>query len=277
MRGRRLAILAGVMAGALHSPDQVLAQAITLQIRPRAGDTLHVRLDQTVEMVGTVRGADGESSTSESSTLVVLTRLAILEADLEAATVLALTDSVRLTSPPNSATGAMLAWAMAAEGQRFRFKVATDGSTSLTGTRLGGMQPGAMILQLPATLPRKPIVPGASWSSAMDVPLTTSLDANSGATLTATFHFDSVGKSGHLAYLSVRGRLTRSASGSRGTAASVVETSGSMRGHVIVDRRRGWIVDARTEVTVYSLVVRPAANKPPMRVRMVISQWMRVL
>jgi hypothetical protein len=271
-------MLTGVIAGLSISPGSGTAQAVLLQIRPREGDTLRVRLDQTVEMIGTVRGADGESSTAESSTLVVLTRLAVEDADLETATLLALTDSVRLTAPPNSASRSLLAWATAIEGHRFRFRVATDGSTSLSGTKAWGTpQAGAMIVQMPATLPRRAITPGATWSSSMEVPLTSTSDAKGTATLTATFHFDSLSRSGQFAYLSVRGRLTRSASGSTGGGASVVETSGSMRGSVLVDRRRGWITEARTTISVYSLVVPSAGNKPPMRVRMTISQWMKVL
>jgi hypothetical protein len=275
MPGRSLVRqLAAALASLGALAGNAASQSVLLQLKPKAGDTLRVRLDQTVEMVGTMRSADGESSTSESSTLVVLTRLAVEGADPGGATLVAFTDSVRLTTPANSATGTMLAWARAIEGQRFRFRVAPDGSTSLGEG--WGARAGAMITQMPATLPRKPVAPGNVWSSSMEVPLASTLATRGTATLTATFRFDSLSKSGHHAYLSIQGRLTRQASGARGPGGTVIETSGSLRGHVVVDRHRGWITDARTTVNVYSLVA-PAGGKPPMRVRMVITQWMRVL
>ena len=247
-----------------------------LQIRPRAGDTLRVRLDQTVEMTGTVRGSSGPSL-SESSSLVVLTRLYVENADLNGVSILAFTDSVRLTSAPNSASGTMLAWARAAQGHRFRFRVATDGSTSAGDGIWGAQQQGAMLTQMPATLPRRPITPGTTWTSAMEVPLAGTTEGKGATTLTATFRFDSLSRSGELAFLSVRGRLSRSSTGSRDGAASITETSGTMTGYVLVDRRRGWITDARTTVSMRSLVIPTAKEKPPMRVQVTISQWMRVM
>ncbi|HSA54554.1 MAG TPA: hypothetical protein VLE53_02570 [Gemmatimonadaceae bacterium] len=271
-------LVSGTIGWALALPGSVLAQsdAVLLQIRPRAGDTLRVRLDQTVEMTGTVRGSAGPSM-SESSSLVVLTRLYVETADLDGVSVVAFTDSVRLTSAPNSASGTMLAWARAAQGHRFRFRVSTDGSTSAGDGIWGERQQGAMLAQMPATLPRRPITTGTTWTSAMDVPLAGTTDGKGTTTLTATFRFDSLSRSGELAFLSVRGRLSRSATGTRDGAASISETSGTMTGSVLVDRRRGWITDARTTIALRSLVIPAAKEKPPMRVQVTISQWMRVM
>lgn len=255
------------------------AGAVLLQIRPRAGDTLRVRLDQTVEMAGTVRGRDSVTSlATESSTLVVLSRLHVESTDQDGVTIVAETDSVRLTSPPSSASGAMLAWAQGAQGRRVRFRVATDGSTSPAGDAdWRAPPPGAIVTQMPATLPRKPITVGATWTSAMDVPVTGALGPRAMATLTATFRFDSLSRSGELAYVSIRGRLSRAAQEVKEGVASVVETTGTVSGYLLVDRRRGWITDARTTVSVRSLVAPSVRGKPPMRVQMTITQWMRVM
>jgi hypothetical protein len=235
-----------------------------------------VRLDQTVEMTGILRS--GERAMSESSSLVVLTRLYVEEADLDGVTILAQTDSVRLVSAPNSATGTMLAWARAAQGHRFRFRVTPDGSTSpAKGNAWGSAPAGAILTQMPATLPPRPIAPGATWSSAMEVPMAGSVEAKGTAMLTATFRFDSLSRSGELAFLSIRGRLSRSSSARREGETSVVETSGTVSGTVLVDRRRGWITDARTTVVMRSLVIPSAKDKPPMRVQVTISQWVRAM
>lgn len=279
-------LLSGVLGGVLALAETARAQAapVLLQIRPRPGDTLRVRLDQTVDITGTVRGAGGTESTasSETSTLVVLTKLYVENADMRGVTILAQTDSVRVTSPPNTAAGSMLAWARAAQGQRFRFHVASDGSTSAVGSHgWGKTQAGSILSQMPATLPSKPIVPGSTWSSVMEVPLGGATDTRGIGMITAIFRFDSLSRSGELAFISVRGRLNRTpapaAKGEKEPVATIVESSGTVAGYVLVDRRRGWITEARTTMRVQSLIVPAAKERPPMRVQMTISQWMRVM
>ncbi len=275
-------LIAGLVAGIPAPPAHAGAQsgAVLLKLRPRAGDTLRLRLDQTVEMSGAVNGA-GDSLSIESSTLVVLSRLIIESADSIGATVLALTDSVRVASPPHSATGSLLDWARALQGQRLRFRVATDGSTTFAGKRAaGGATVGGMLAEMPATLPAHPVVPGATWTRTVAIPLLGTPDPSGAATLTAIFQFDSLSRSGELAFLSLRGRLTRGpteSKGDKGRVAEVVQTSGTVIGHVLVDRRRGWITDARTTISLRSLVTPADRNKPPMRVRVTISQWMRAM
>jgi hypothetical protein len=264
----------------LFNASVVLAQPgpILLQLRPRAGDTLHLRLDQTVELAGTVRNGDNEVTSSESSTLIILTRLAIESAQEDGATVLALTDSVRLSSPANTASGSVLAWAKGIEGQKYRFRVAPDGSTSLAGAgSWGSPQVGAMISQMPATLPGKPIVLGATWGRVMEVPLSGPLESRGTLRLTATFRFDSVSKSGELAFLSMRGRLTRDGAEPTGREKQMVETAGTVAAQMLMDRRRGWITEAKTTISVHSLIIPAQGDRPAMKVRMTITQWMRAM
>ena len=258
-------------------PLHAQASAVLLQLRPRVGDTLRLRLDQTVEMAGTTRTASGENTSTESSTLVLLSRLVVESSDSGGASVLAIADSVRLSSPPGSATGSLMAWATLIEGRQFRFRVGTDGSTSIAGALPGStIQVGSLLAQMPATLPRRAITPGTTWTRSMEIPLATASHPQGTATLTATFEFDSLSKNGELAFLSISGRLTRSNAEPTKRGAEIVESSGTIAGHVLVDRRRGWITDARTTLSVRSLVTH-ADGKPPMRIRMVVSQWMRAM
>ena len=272
-------LLLSMFAAALGWGGEVSAQAnaVLLQLRPRAGDTLRLRLDQTVEMAGTVRTSSGDNTSTESSTLVLLSRLVVESSDGDGATVLAIADSVRLSSPPGSATGSLMSWAKLIEGRQFRFRVGTDGSTSLAGAASwGSPQVGALIAQMPATLPRKAIAPGTTWTRSMEIPLATASQPQGTGTLTATFQFDSLSRNGELAFLSIRGRLTRSTGEPTKRGSEVVESSGTISGQVLVDRRRGWITDARTTLSVRSLVTH-ADGKPPMRIRMVVSQWLRAM
>ena len=93
--------------------------------------------------------------------------------------------------------------------------------------------------------------------------------------MTATFHFDSLAKGGDLAFLSVKGRLTRESVPPKGSVGPVVEMNGTLSGSVVVDRRRGWITDARSMINVRSLLSTPRGETPPVRVRLKITQWMR--
>jgi hypothetical protein len=85
--------------------------------------------------------------------------------------------------------------------------------------------------------------------------------------------------SGELAFLSLRGRLSKGeGDGNPGDdGKSIVETSGIVVGTVLLDRRRGWITDARTTFSLQSLVTPAEPGKAPVRVKTTISQWLRAM
>ena len=253
------------------------SSSVLLQVRPGAGDTIKVRLDQTVEMTGPA-GVDGKPLV-ESGTLVLLATLAVESVDDDGATIVSVTDSLRVNSPPNSASSAVLAWAAIAANRAVRFRVAPNGAAYVPTGR-GRTTPSAPVAShMPATLPSRAITPGTSWNSVLQVPLASSVDPKGTATLVATFTFDSLSRSGELAFLSLRGRLTKAEpeSASPADARNIVETSGTVVGSVMLDRRRGWITDARTTFSLLSLVSHADPAKPAVRVKMTISQWLRAM
>jgi hypothetical protein len=248
---------------------------VRLELRPNPGDTLRLRLDQTIEVTRTTRQSDDDVLPADVASLVMLARIAVESADLEGTTVTALTDSVRITSSEAYAQSGVLRSAQAMQGTRFRFRVAADGSTHMNAP--GGLaEVGTLFSQLPATLPTEALAPGASWTRVMEIPLPATPDGRPTATLNSTFHFDSLSRSGEFAHLSVRGRLLRSGALPGGTG-RYVQTSGDVSGTILIDRRRGWISEARTVVTLRSLVSTRNNTAPPVRVRVKITQWMRVL
>lgn len=250
--------------------------AILLQLRPRSGDTLRLRMDQTVEMAGTTRQGEIDVTNSESHTLVMLSRIAVEATDLDGAIVTAATDSVRLVTSNGGEPNPLLGWARAMQGHRVRFRVALDGSTSLVGPeKSASPKVGAFLAQLPATLPREPITIGTTWTRVMEIPLS-GADTRGSALMSATFRFDSLSKSGDLAWLSMTGRVTRTIAPRKDDTGPDMDMTGTVSGSVTVDRRRGWITDARTLITVRSLVF-AAKSGSPVRVRTKITQWMRVL
>lgn len=251
--------------------------SVVLQVRPGVGDTIRVRLDQTVEMTGPP-GADGKPAV-ESGTLVLLATLSVESVDHDGATIVSVTDSLRVNSPPNSASSAVLAWAELAANRAIRFRVSPNGSAYVPSARGKAIPSAAIAAQMPGTLPLRSIAPGAEWTSVLQVPLASSVDPKGMATLSATFTFDSLSRSGELAFLSVRGRLMKAEADVAPSAGgrSAVETSGTVTGHILLDRRRGWITDARTTFSLFSLVTPADPTKPPVRVRMTISQWLRAM
>jgi hypothetical protein len=250
---------------------------IVLQLRPRPGDQLHLRLDQTIEM-GVVQRQGDDTTATDVTSLSMLARLWVESADVDGATVIAVADSVRVDSPGRFDSN-VLRQARALQGQRVRFRVAPDGAMLLSGADAwAGPTVGSLLSQLPATLPREAVAPGATWSRSVDIPLAATPDGRSNATLTATFRFDSLSRTGDYAYLSMKGRLVRSGPVKGGANdGGFVQTSGTVNASLILDRRRGWIADARTVIALRSLVSGRAKESGPLRVRMQITQWMRVM
>lgn len=253
---------------------------LVLQLRPHPGDLLRLRLDQTIEMGVSARAGD-DTTAADVTSLVMLARLTVESSDLEGATVMAVADSVRIENSGRYQSD-VLRQAAALQGQRFRFRVAPDGATTVAGADAWAAPAvGSLLSQLPATLPRDAVVPGATWNRSVDIPLAATTDGRATATLTATFRFDSLSRSGEFAYLSMKGRLVRSGPMQPGVGGAsnggFVQTSGSVTGSLLLDRRRGWIADARTVIALKSLVSGRGKEAAPLRVRMKITQWMRVM
>jgi hypothetical protein len=266
-----------LMPGGWVGGEYAQGSSVLLQVRPGIGDTIRVRLDQTVEMTGPA-GADGKP-VAESGTLVLLATLAVESVDDDGATIVSVTDSLRVNSPPNSASSAVLAWAAVAANRAVRFRVAPNGAAYIPTGRGRSAPSAAVASHMPATLPSRAIAPGTSWNSVIQVPLASSVDPKGTATLVATFTFDSLSRSGELAFLSLRGRLTKADPDAATSTDSrnLVETSGIVEGQVMLDRRRGWITDARTTFSLLSLVTPADPSKPTVRVKMTISQWLRAM
>ena len=215
----------GPLDAAAQSSTTTGGAPVLLQLRPKPGDLLHLRLDQTIEMGMTPRRFD-DSTKTDVTTLVMLARLTVESADVDGATVLAVADSVR-TESSGSYQSDVLRQARALQGQRFRFRVSPDGSTAVTGVDAwAGPAVGSLLSQLPATLPAEPVAPGATWNRSVDIPLAVSAEGKTTATLTAVFRLDSISRSGEFAYLSMKGRLVRSGPTQAGGAGGAGNATG---------------------------------------------------
>ena len=270
-RGARAAVALLVVALCLLSAPLGAQRAVLLELRPRVGDTLHVRVDQRVEMSGAPEG--GDSARTVTTTMQLRTRCIVESADAEGATVVASTDSVTIASTGERPAEIERA-RRALQGRTVRLHLAPDGSAELVDD---GRRPPAELYALfermPATLPPRAIAVGETWTRRLDLP---GPDGATGGSLTATFRLDSLSHGGGLAYVSMHGSLGRSPGARGGDSSARVTMSGIVKGGMTIDRTRGWMTDARTTLTVTTVIAPPAgAAGPPMRVRLRMTQWLR--
>jgi len=275
MRGSAMVLLAvGLMA------PRARAQRIRLEIKPQVGDTLRMRLDQESEMTGVRRTRTSESSAMMVNTMHMFSRAIVEGGTDEGRTVLAVTDSVQL-STSDDASDALAAQAEAQlRGQRVRFRVAPDGTVSMLQPN-GDEQPDSAghgevaqaVSLMPAAFPRTPIAVGEAWTRDMPLPSGTQLGAQLSGRLHVTFRLDSVTHHNGLAYVSMHGTM-RPATGP-GAASGAVLENGLVDGVMLIDQKRGWLTESRFTIVVNSMVTPPPSTGiVSMHVQMRITQHM---
>lgn len=268
-------------AGVFLTSATVGAQPVLLQIRPRVGDTLHVRLEQHVEMSGipaSCREQQGASRNRSTAALSACTNPRTVNTGMEvfsraiarrsmrdATEMLAITDSVR-TSTGKSATR-YTSPRHPPSRIPVEIRISSDGGVEI-GAGPASDEIRTLFGQMPPTLSRKSVAVGGKWIHEMRVPLV----GEPGATgrVRTTFQLDSLSRSGDIAYISMRGILSHDHSDG-----SDSETSGSLTGSMRFDRRLGWITETRATIDVWSIVKSPPAGQP-MRVHTRVVQSLRV-
>lgn len=258
----------------------LFAQAVLLQIRPRVGDTMTVRLDQKVEMTGVPPGcATGystsrrepprdsaprncASSTRQMTTVMeVFSKAIVRGSSPNGATVLALTDSIR-TAASSGASRAARPRRVPSSSKTIEMRVSTDGGAEVVDADATA-EMRAIFGEMPATLSQRPVAVGDTWQRQMRIPIST--EAGKTGTVRATFRLDSLGANGDIAYISMKGTLSHDHPDS--------ELDGWMSGTMQLDRRLAWITDTRAVIDVES-TVQPSGGTP-MRVRAKITQALK--
>jgi hypothetical protein len=254
-----------VVAAANAAP----AQRVVLELRPRFGDTVWIRLDQSTE-VSTSR--KGVMARPVVTTLSMFSR-AIVEASTAAsAMILAITDSVSVHSTDRTAAVEASETQRQLAGRQMRLKLLPDGTVSVADDH--GSVPkhvNEMVSLMPASFPRGSVTIGDTWLREMPIPPASS----SGAPMVvkAAFRLDSVSTDYDVAYLSMRGTVQE-----RGAASPVASgVQGSVSGSMTVDRRRGWLSASRFSIQLKTFVAGSAAGGPPIQYLMKVTQQMRVI
>ena len=265
-RGAGRSLAAAALPLLLAAP--AAAQGVRLELRPHVGDTLHLRMDQTIETVATQRVRGADSTVAMQRAVTVFSRSVPQRADRGGTLVLAISDSMTMRDERGRVARLGLG------GARASLHVAPDGATKVLDNA-GMMTPeaAALVGQMPALLPAGPVKVGGTWSHAAAVPLPGVDDAGAGR-LRVTFRLDSLSSYGDLAYVSMQGTVARPKGGAGG--GRTYESDGTVAGALEVDRRRGWLTSMRMTITTKAAVTR-APGQPPVHVRTRITQWMRVL
>ena len=274
---RLLACLLWLAAAVVRPLTAQSNTTVSLRIRPKVGDTMYTRFEQEVEMTGTRHVGGADTTMTLTSTMLMLSHVLVQESDERATTVLTITDSVATAgasrlSPPESVRRAL-------QGKRVRLRIATDGSAAVLDAPDDlGPDLQAVVSGMPATLPEQPIIVGATWEKVMAIPLPGETDVQHGATLRALYRLDSLSTDGDLAYISVRGTLTRDSTAAALPQGLRVVSTGNISGSMRVDRKRGWWVDSRATIAVKSTLTPAGATRAtPLQVQTRITQRMRTL
>ena len=239
------------------------AQPVLLQIKPHVGDTIAVRLNQTVDMSGaSLRGST--TSRRMITNTEVFSRAIVESASGDRMTVLAVTDSIRMSTsrgprpgPPQRVRGK--------EGS-MQLKISTDGGAEVIDSDASA-ELREVFGQMPAMLSRQAIAVGGKWSRVMRIPIAG--EAGALGLVKATFQLDSLGRNGDIAYISMRGTLSHDH-----RDGSTSELDGWMKGSFQLDRRLAWITESRAEIDVTTVFVAPA-GADRMRVRTRVTQLLK--
>jgi hypothetical protein len=261
------------LIGLLGVAGPELGAQTVLQIKPHAGDTLRMRLDQESEISGVRKTTTGESSAMVLTTMKMFSR-AIVESNSDKGTVvLAVTDSVLLTTSDEHSKGAAGIAEAQMRGQRARFRVTPDGTVGTVDDGDATREVAQVVSLMPATFPKSAIKVGESWIREMPLPAGLQLGAQLSGKLHVTFRLDSVTHGGEWAFVSMRGEM-QPATGPGSVSGAVLER-GMVNGTMLVDRKRGWLTESWFNIIVNSLqTFNPAKGILSMRLQTRITQHM---
>ncbi|HET6760915.1 MAG TPA: hypothetical protein VFH13_02395 [Gemmatimonadaceae bacterium] len=228
-------------------------------------------------MTGTTEGARTEPVRSMTTSIEVFTR-AIAQRWTSSGTLMeTITDSVAMTPASPSALAELRRRAM--QGKRVLLKVSMDGAMELVDDADTNSELRHIFGEMPAVLSRSTVSIGDRWTREMQIPL--SSEPGAVGSVRATFRLDSLGRNGDIAYISMRGTMSRINTPGAAPAGPGYGTTGQLNGTIQIDRRVGWITDSRSTIIVRSTIAaNPAkgeAERAPMQVRTKITQWIRAM
>src|SRR6202165_1314730 len=232
----RFQLPAFLLLALVLSTTAARSQPVLLQIRPHIGHPLRMHLSQTVEMTGTTPGVRRDIS-SMTTSIEVFTR-AIAERYTSSGTLMqTITDSVAMT--PASAASLADLKRRAMQSKPVWLRVSTDGGMEMVDDGDPNSELRHIFGEMPAVLTRSPVAIGEKWTREMQIPL--SSEPGAVGSVRATFRLYSRGRNGDVAYISMRGTMSRINTPGAAPAGPGYGTSGQLSGTIQIDRRLGWV------------------------------------
>ena len=249
-------------------PTGADAQKVRLEVHPRAGDTVRVSLEHSLTISGAAR--TGFAAVPPSTTTYRLVAREIVESvTSRAATVLAIVDSVSLAASGAPAPGLFPDLDRSLQGAHVRLRLTPDGASAvIEAPAQMDDDIRALMGEMPAVLPQLAVSVGESWRR--DLPLPVKGSAPAPAVLRATIRLDSLTSAGNIAWISLGGTVVPTAGSD--TAQRAPASKGTLTGSMVLDRRRGWLLESHATVDIESVVAMPGGGEPLLvRVRVVQS------
>lgn len=276
---------------------------VSLIVRPRVGDTLWLQMEQTIEVSsrpsasprgqttpvldGTrqppARSTSPEYGPRRTRATMRITRLLLYahslveSSDLSVTTLLATTDSMAMGAGTPADTRQPQLLPLPMDGRQVRVRVTPDGAMRMNDPPPGAMELGATLASMPGMLPSELVRVGDRWERDIVLPSLPVSGYRADGIVRARFRFDSLTRGGRDAWISMEGSLHRDGATRDLPAGTRVITAGTMRGALVVDRQRAWIIDARTVMDVQSEISGgPGSAAAPVVLDLRIQQRVRV-
>ncbi len=279
-----------------------LRTPLMLIVRPRVGDTLWLQMEQSIEVSRRSTGTstrqgppilDGTRTPPTRSpspeygprrapnmriTRLILYAHSFVEAsDLSVTTLLATTDSMAMWAGAPGDPGEPEMMPLPEDGRQVRVRVTPDGAMRVNDPPPGAMELGATLASMPGMLPSEFVRVGDRWERDIVLPSLPVSGYRADGVVRARFRLDSLTRGGRDAWISLEGSLSRDGAARDLPAGTRVITAGTMRGILVVDRQRAWIIDARTTMDVQSEVSGgPGVANTPILLDLRIQQRVRV-
>jgi hypothetical protein len=251
-------------------------EPVMLVVRPRVGDTLWLRVEQTMEtrsmsltesrqmnQAGTIgprapatRGPEYGPVRDPSISQTIVMRLnahsLVESSDLKTTWLNAITDSLYVRVGSGGQLGPDRAVALSPADRRTRVSVTPDGAMTIVDAGASTAAVAATLSGMPPMLPRGAVTVGEYWERDIVLPSLPMVGLRANGVVHARFRLDSVTRAGRTAYVSLTGTLRRDGAARDLPPGTQVATAGVMRGYLVLDRVRGWITEAETVIEVQS-------------------------
>lgn len=228
-----------------------------LRIQPHVGDTMYTRFEQTVEMIGTRNVHAVDTTMTSRMNIMILSHSLVQASDGHGTTIMAITDSVAMEGHGTGASAPSEAIRRAMQGRQAQLHIARDGSAELIASS-DDVSPEveALYSGMPATLPERLVNINATWERTAFIPVSQQSDSAHSAKVHTTYKLDSLSSNGAYAYISIHGTISRDSAAALVSESLRVGSTGSVTGHMTMDRKRGWWIQSEIVITIKSMVTR---------------------